>query len=992
MSQSHRLNKGGRIDRSQPLSFQFDGKSYGGYQGDTLASALLANGVHLTGRSFKYHRPRGIYTASVEEPNALVQLHEGAQTEPNSRATVTELFDGLTAKSQNAWPSLKFDVMAVNGLFSSILTAGFYYKTFMWPGSWWMFYESFIRKAAGMGKGTYLTDKTQYERANAHCDVLVVGAGPAGLSSALEAAKNGSSVILVDQDALLGGQLLSEKDDENNDDEWLASIVSEVESHAEITVMTRTTAFGYYDHNTISLVERVTDHLAVSAQYIPRQRMWTIRARNVVLASGSVERPFVFGNNDLPGIMLASSSNTYIQRYGVKPGQKVVLFTNNDSIYRMINVLVEAGIKIQAIVDSRAKPGSQMFALASQHDIQVQSGHVVTCAHGKQHIQSVSVHAFDAKRQTVSNQAQSIDCDLLLMSAGWSPNLHLQSHIGIKPGYSDELGAFVPGICAKGQYCAGAILGHWNTKDAILSGKKVGKAAAGDVSQADINMATPTNTIDLEPLWEVPTPAGQKLKKFVDLQHDVTASDVEQAHTEGYVSVEHLKRYTTLGMATDQGKTSNINGMAIMARKRNMPLPKVGTTTFRPPYTPVAIGAIGGREIGRHFRPERLTPMHDLHLKDGAKFTQTGLWQRAWYYPKDQEGIRDAYRREANDVRKSVGMTDISTLGKIDVQGPDAAEFLNRVYTNGWKKLAVGKARYGIMLRDDGYVMDDGTTSRLSEDHFFMTTTTVGAGKVLSHLEFLLETDWPELKVHVTSSTEQWAAMAIAGPKSRELLQNLNSDINFDTSAFPPMAVRVGQIEDTTVRVNRISFSGELAFEVYTEAGYGAALWDLVRKEGKKFNLVTYGTEALGALRIEKGHVAAPELDGRTTMADMGLAKMASSKKAFVGSVLSKRLGLNREDRPSLVGLKPLNQNDELLSGTILFPKVPKPQGHGQGHISSVTYSPALGHNIALGFLEGGVNRIGETILAVNAVRDEQVTVEVVSPHFYDPKGERQNA
>lgn len=987
MTQSHRLNQGGLIDRAQPVTFEFDGKTYGGYQGDTLASALLANGVHLTGRSFKYHRPRGIYTAGEDEPNALMQLHDGAATEPNSKSTVTELFNGLQAKSQNAWPSLKFDVLAINGLFSSILTAGFYYKTFMWPGSWWMFYEKIIRRAAGMGKGTYLTDNTTYEKAHDHCDVLVVGAGPAGLSAALEAASNGAKVTLVDQDSQLGGQLLSA-----DDDLQLAGLVTKVQGHERITVMTRTTAYAYYDHNTLSLVERVTDHLAVSAHYIPRQRMWTVRAKNVVLATGASERPFVFGNNDLPGIMLAGGVKTYVRRYGVKPGQNVVLFSNNDSIYGMVDDLVRAGINIKAIVDSRSHPSEKMLTIAREHNIQVLSGHVVTCAHGKQHISSVSINAYDADSHTVSAQQHAISCDLLLLSSGWSPNLHLQSHSGIKPDYSDELGAFLPGPCAKGQYCAGAVLGYWDTEAAISSGKKVGQAAAGDLSQADIVIIAPSNSIDLQPLWEVPSPAGQKLKKFVDLQHDVTANDVLQAHSEGYISVEHLKRYTTLGMATDQGKSSNINGMAIMAHARNVALPKVGTTTFRPPYTPVAIGAIAGREVGRHFQPQRLTPMHDTHLKAGAKITQTGLWQRAWYYPKGQESVDDAYHREAAGVRKSVGMTDVSTLGKIDVQGPDAAEFLNRVYTNGWKMLAVGKARYGIMLRDDGYVMDDGTTSRLSEDHFFMTTTTVGAGKVLSHLEFLLETDWPELRVHVTSSTEQWAGMAIAGPQSRALLQNLNTDIKFDNADFPPMGVRTGQIDGTPIRVHRISFSGELAFEVYIEAGYGAALWDLIRNRGESFDLVMYGTEALGAMRIEKGHVAGPELDGRTTLADMGLEKMASSKKAFVGSVLSKRSGLDREGRPALVGLKPIKQSDKLLSGTILFPKGSKPQGHGQGHISSVTYSPALGHNIALGFLEGGVSRIGETIVAINALRDEQVVVEVVSPHFYDPKGERQNA
>lgn len=987
MNQSRRLKQGGRIDRTTPLKFEFNGKYYDGYQGDTLASALLANNIHLIARSFKYHRPRGIYSAGVEEPNALLQLHSGAKSEPNTRATLTELTQGLESKSQNAWPSVKFDLMAVNGLFSSVLTAGFYYKTFMWPGSWWMFYEKFIRKAAGMGTGTYLTDKTQYEKAHAHCDVLVIGAGPAGLSAALEAANNGAKVILVDQDFELGGQLLSE-----GDDDWLSSQVQEIQDHDQITIMTRTTAFGYYDHNVVNLVERVSDHLSSSPDYVPRQRMWTVRAQNVVLATGALERPFVFGNNDIPGIMLASGARTYIRRFGVKPGQAAVLFTNNDSIYEMIGDLLEAGIKIQVIVDSREQPSTEVMLIARQHNIHVRSGQVITSAHGGKHIHSVSINSYDVATNTVSSDAKKINCDLLLMSAGWSPIVHLQSHVGIKPTYSDDLSAFLPGDCPQGQYCAGSVLGHWNTATARQSGVIAGRAAASGSSLQPGSAPRPSNSIRLEPLWEVPSPADKKLKKFVDLQHDVTASDVVQAHTEGYVSVEHMKRYTTLGMATDQGKTSGINGMAIMARQRNMPLPKVGTTTFRPPYTPAAIGAFGGRETGHHFRPERLSPMHDLHVQAGAEITQTGLWQRAWYYPKSGEKIGNAYRREANTVRNSVGITDISTLGKIDVQGPDAAEFLNRIYVNGWAKLAVGKSRYGVMLRDDGYVMDDGTTSRLSEDHFFMTTTTVNAGKVLSHMQFLLEADWPELRVHVSSSTEQWAGMAVAGPKSRELLQSLNSDIAFSQDDFPPMALRCGHIDGIPVRVSRISFSGELAFEVYTPAGFGAALWRLILEDGKEFNLTPYGTEALGTLRIEKGHVAGPELDGRTTLNDLGLGKMASSKKAFVGNVLCNRPGLCQDNRPTLVGLKPINQDDKLLGGTILFPNELNPQGHGQGHVSSVTYSPALGHYIALGFLQGGTTRIGETILAVNALRGEQVAVNVVSPHFYDPEGGRANA
>ena len=983
----NRLPKSG-LGRKR-IRFTFDGGEYEGWEGDTLAAALLANGVHLTARSFKYHRPRGIYSAGQEEPNALVELHLPGRVEPNSKVTTVELFDGLVAKSQNRWPSLKLDLMGVNNLLSPVFTAGFYYKTFMWPGKWWMRYESVIRRAAGLGRASLEHDPDEYEKAHAFCDTLVIGAGPAGIEAALAASRSGRRVLLVEQDFEAGGDLLSDSDLSRR--AWLEARLQSIHEAGNIKLMTRTTAFGFYDHNVVGLVEKVADHLPAASEYIPRQRMWTVRARNIIVAVGALERPFVFGNNDLPGIMLASAGRSYINRHAVRPGREAVIFTNNDSPYRQVRDMIRAGVKINAIVDSRTVIDTDITAPAEREGIRIHKGQVVTEAHGKKHLKAVTVNRYHSAGHQVEAQGTRLNCDLLLLSAGWSPVVHLQSHIGLKPVYDEDLAAFVPGQMKESHQACGAARGIWSWEDAVESGQKAGALAASDPQTAEPILA-PKDNLNIQPLWVVPTPEGKKLKKFVDLQHDVTADDVAQAHREGYVSVEHLKRYTTLGMATDQGKLSNINGLAIMAEQRQEKIQQVGTTVFRPPYSPISIGALAGRERGRHFRPERLSPLHDRHFEKGAKWTQTGLWQRAWYYPKEGETVRHAYIREAAAVRASVGMTDVSTLGKIDVQGPDAAEFLNRVYVNGWKGLPVGKARYGVMLREDGYVLDDGTTSRISDHHFFMTTTTANAGKVMTHLEYLLECVWPDLKVHVTSVTEQWAGMAIAGPNARSVLSSVIRDVDFTNQAFPFMGVRHGHVKGVRVRICRISFSGEQAYEIYSPAGFGCAIWDELTKAGEAYGMTHYGTEALGAMRIEKGHVAGPELDGRTTLADLGLDKMASSKKPYLGQVLARREGMAREDRPTLVGLKPVYGSQKLSAGSILFTRSAAKQGHGEGHVSSTTYSPVVGQELALGLLVQGKRRVGEVVMAVNPTSNEEIPVEVVSPHFHDPKGEKMHA
>ncbi len=1028
--QEFRLKSGGRIDRSRPLSFRFDGRSYTGHAGDTLASALLANGVTLVGRSFKYHRPRGIYSAGIEEPNALVTLRSGGRHEPNVPATMIELFDGLEAHSQNRWPSLRHDVMSAVGHFPKVFAAGFYYKTFMGPTRRaWMFYEHFIRKAAGMGDPTTAPDPDRYEKAHAFCDLLVVGGGPAGLAAAITAGRAGLRVILVEDDAGLGGSLLSRRDKAAS--EWLSAALAELAALPGVRVMTRTCAFGAYDGMTFALLERVSDHLAVPAPFQPRQRYWRVRAGQAILATGMIERPIVFGNNDLPGVMLASAARTYANRFAALPGRQVVVFTNNDSAYTAAEDLRAAGAAV-SVIDARAEVAEALRARMRAAGIELHSGFAVGCANGTRAVTSVDIVPFDAARAQAARVHKRLPCDLLAVSGGWTPTLHLLAQRGCKPVHDEARAMLVAATVPDGFHLAGGAAGTGTLSACIESGMAAANAAVAASGHAPAAPGRPlaavpsadTDEDGIVPVWTIPDPLGQRAKKkFVDLQHDVGADDIVLAHREGYASVEHLKRYTTLGMANDQGKTSNLNALAILAGLSGRAIGEVGTTTFRPPFRPIAIGALTGPETGLHFRPIRRSPMHDWHERNGAVFTTTGLWLRPWYFPKPGESRADAYTRETAQVRRAVGLTDVSSLGKIDVQGPDAAEFLNRVYVNGFAKLAVGRARYGVMLRPDGIVLDDGTTSRISEHHYFMTTTTAGAGKVMSQLEYLLQTAWPDLRVHVTSVTGQWAGMAVSGPSSRDLLRRVIPDVDLSDAALPFMGVAHGHAGDIPVRILRVSFSGERAYEVYTPAGYGMAMWQTICDQGAGLDLTVYGTEALGALRIEKGHAAGGELEGRTTLADLGLARMASNAKPFLGGALARREGLADETRPRLVGLELAGGAGELRAGAILCDPAarhrrgfadgsptlsdlaPDPaaagftaangsghMGHGIGFISSVTWSPELQRTIALGFVAGGTSRIGEEIDAVFPLRDEMTKVRVTSPHFVDPEGERLHA
>ncbi|MEP7329937.1 MAG: 2Fe-2S iron-sulfur cluster-binding protein, partial [Betaproteobacteria bacterium] len=777
MTQPYRLPAGGSIDRAHPIRFEYDGIGYAGYAGDTLASALLANGVHLVGRSFKYHRPRGIVSAGTEEPNALVQLARGARTEPNARATTLELYEGLVAASQNCWPSVRFDIGAINNLISRFIPAGFYYKTFMWPPTprWWLKYEHVIRHAAGMGRAATAPDPDRYEHQYAHCDVLVIGGGTTGLAAARAAASTGATVIVCDENPRWGGGPLDL--DITIDDiaaaQWGEDVVQQLATQPHVTLLSRTTAFGYYDGNLVGAVERVADHLVSPNPCAPRQRMWKIRAKAVVLASGAFERGIVYANNDLPGTMLASAARTYVQRYGVRPGKQAVIFTNNDGAYADALVMHAAGIEIVAVVDVR--PESQLAgglpARARAAGIPVRANSVIVGAYGSQHVAAVDIAPHGG------GPVKRVDCDLVCVSGGWNPAVHLFSQARGKLRYDDALAAFVPASSPLPILPAGAANGHFDLAAALQDGHAAGLASAARAGAAGTTSCSAPRAISppcaaLQPLWAVPA-GSTSAKRFVDLQNDVTVNDIALAAREGYQAVEHLKRYTTLGMGTDQGKTSNIVGLALMAEQLSVSIPEVGTTTFRPPYTPVTLGVVPGAETGAHVAPTRYSAMHEWHASRGARFVNAGMWKRPHSYPRTGETEDDAANREALNVRSNVGVVDVSTLGKIELQGRDVAELLNRVYINRWDTLAVGRCRYGVMLRDDGLVMDDGTTSRLAPTHYLMTTTTVNAVKVMQHLEYLLQAVWPELDVYATSVTEQWSAAALSGPKAREVLSTL---------------------------------------------------------------------------------------------------------------------------------------------------------------------------------------------------------------------------
>ena len=981
MTQVNRL-KGGQIDRTQTLNFTFDGKSYQGHGGDTLASALLANNVRLMGRSFKYHRPRGPLTAGSEEPNALVELRSGARQEPNTRATTAELFEGLSANSQNRWPSLKFDAMAINDRFSNFLTAGFYYKTFMWPAAFWeKVYEPIIRKAAGLGSLSMQADPDEYDKGFRHCDLLIIGAGPSGIMAALTAGRSGAQVILADEDFAFGGRLNSETFAINDEaaDIWVQASIVELSALSNVRLMTRTTVIGAFDHGIYGAVERVSDHLIQPESGKPRQILWRIYAAKTILAAGATERPIAFENNDRPGIMLASAIRSYANRWAATPAQRIAIFTNNDDGHRTATDLHAAGVKIAAVIDTRADAPRSL-------DYEVLQGAQVTDTKGRLGLSFAEVELADGSMRT-------IECNAMGVSGGWNPNVHLTCHQRGRPTWDDGLAAFVPGeILPPGMSVTGAALGHLSTHGALENGVKAAKTALGLKGRTAKLPSAEDAPVTQTPFWYVEGCS----RAWLDQQNDVTVKDVKLSHQEGFRSVEHLKRYTTLGMATDQGKTSNLGGLAIMAELAGKSIPEVGTTIFRPPYTPTAIGVMAGRIRGMDFHPTRLTPSHYWAKERGAVFVEVGNWLRAQWFPIEGETHwRQSVDREVAATRASVGVCDCTTLGKIDVQGTDAAAFLNKVYCNGFAKLAVGKVRYGLMLREDGIAMDDGTAARLDEDHFVVTTTTANAGKVYQHMEFVRQCLYPDLDVQLISTTESWAQYAVAGPNSRALLQKIvDADYDITNEGFPFMAcANITVCGGLRARLFRISFSGELAFEVAVPARYGDALMRKLMEEGEEFNVTPYGTEALGVMRIEKGHAAGNELNGTTTALNLGMGRMVSKIKDSIGSKLSEREGLNEAEALKMIGIKPIDGNDKVTAGGHLMNKDgPVNATHDQGYVTSAAFSPSLNSMIGLGFLKNGDERLGEKMRLVSPVTDLNVDVEIVSAHFIDPEGGRQRA
>ena len=995
MSQPFRLNKEGLINRNKKISFTFNGKKLFGYEGDTIASALIANGIHLVGRSFKYHRPRGFFGAGVEEPNAKLQVEFNGHSEPNVNATEMELVEGLSATSQNCWPSVNFDIGAINNFLKMFFPAGFYYKTFMWPKSfWYKIYEPFIRKAAGLGVASIEKDKERYEHKFEYCDLLVTGSGPSGLASAYAAAKNGAKVILAEDKPRFGGTLLT--DDVSIDNlsgkDWAEKIITELKSMPNVTVKNRSQVFGYYDHNMLVMFERVSDHLEKKSKFTPRQRLWYIRAKETILSTGSIERPIVFGNNDTPGIFLSAAAKEYMKVYGVLVGKKPLIFTNNDSAYETALEFKKNNVE-PIILDTREEHSSELIDEAKSKGIDIRFSHGVIVANGYKKVKSAKIGKLNKDKNSFE-KIETIECDCICVSGFWTPSVHLASQSGNKLKYEEKIDAFIPDKKKQHETSVGAANGSFTLEESLKHGFENGSNLSAKITETKTEISIPNVNEKKygahDKFWCMPLPKNENPKRFVDFQNDVSVSDIEIALREGYRSIEHVKRYTTLGMATDQGRTSNLNGLQLVSNIENKIVPEVGHTTFRPPFTPITIGTIVGREVGMEYMPTRKTPMHEWHEKNNAVFVDAGAWKRPRYYKQGNETLFEASKREAKNVRENVGICDVTTLGKIDIKGPDAAEFLNRVYTNAWMKLPVGKARYGLMLREDGIVMDDGTTTRISENHYHMTTTTAQAANVLSHLEYYLQIVWPELNVNVVSTTEQWAGAAIAGPKSRDMLSKLYPDLDVSNDALPFMGYKEAEFFGVPSRIFRISFSGELAYEINVKSDHGMFMWEKMMEVGKEFGNQPYGTEALSTLRIEMGHVAGPELDGRTIPSDVSLNGLVSKKKDFIGKNSLGREAFNVESRQKIVGLIPIDRKSSIPEGSHIVQdqnaKLPNPK---LGHVSSSCWSVENNNPFSLAIMKDGKNMIGKKFFAVSPLKNKSIEVEVISSHYVDPEGKR---
>ncbi|TNC52370.1 sarcosine oxidase subunit alpha [Rubellimicrobium rubrum] len=996
MTQAFRIPGAGRVDHAKPVRFTFDGKTVEGREGDTVASALLANGIHLLGRSFKYHRPRGIVSAGSEEPNALVGTSRGpGRSEPNTRATMQEVWDGLTVESQNRWPGLDFDVGAINDRFGRFLPAGFYYKTFMWPRSFWdKVYEPFIRRAAGLGRSPTEPDPDHYASRHLHCDVLVVGSGPAGLAAALSAGRSGAQTVLVDEHAEMGGTLLSEpgvRIDGQGAWGWLDAALAELRGLPNVRLMTRTTAIGYYHQNMVGLCQKLTDHMAAPPEGAPRERLWRVRAGQVVLAQGAIEKPLVFDGNDRPGVMLAGAARTFLHRFGVKVGHRAVVVTSHDSAWHAAFDLARAGVAVAAVVDVRPEVSRVLTGQAEALGIEVLTGHTVTGTTGRLRVASVRVNPVRGGRV---GAGRTIACDALLMCGGWTPSLHLFSHTKGSLAWDAGAGAFLPDRKTEECEIAGAGRGLWGIAAALDDGAKAGAAAAkamGRVAGVGTFAVEADRTGDGVVVKELPTDRNAGLAKaFIDFQNDVTAKDIRLAVREGMRSIEHVKRYTTNGMATDQGKLSNINGLMIAADALGKEAPQVGLTTFRPPYTPTTFGALAGYHKGSHFEVTRRTPIDAWAEAQGAVFEPVALWRRAWYFPQFGEDMHAAVARECRAVRTQVGMFDASTLGKIEVVGPDAAAFLERMYTNPWARLQPGRCRYGLLLGEDGFIRDDGVIGRLADDKFHVTTTTGGAARVLNMMEDYLQTEWPDLDVWLTSTTEQWAVVALQGPNARTVLEPLVEGLDLSDAAFPHMAVAECTVAGFPARLFRVSFTGELGFEVNVPARHGLALWEAIWAAGQPHGITAYGTETMHILRAEKGFIlVGQDTDGTVTPGDAGLDwAIGKQKKDFVGKRSLQRPDIVAKGRKQLVGLLTEDPKVVLEEGAqiVADPNQPLPMTM-IGHVTSSYWSEAMGRSIAMALIEGGRDRMGEVLHIPMPGRTLRATV--AAANFVDPDGLR---
>ncbi|GGX53036.1 sarcosine oxidase subunit alpha [Tateyamaria omphalii] len=973
-----RVDGKGLIDRSQPVTFRFDGTAYRGFAGDTLASALLANDVRHVARSFKYHRPRGILTAGSEEPNALMTIGRGASADPNVRATVQELFEGLEARSQNSWPSLGFDLLSVNDLAAPFLGAGFYYKTFMWPRVFWeKVYEPFIRRAAGLGALSGEQDADHYEKAYAFCDVLVIGAGPAGLMAAWTAAQSGVRVILADEDSRMGGRLNAETlaIDGASGADWAARMVSELAAMDNVRLMPRTTVTGAHDGGTFGALERVSHHSNGVPKGGVKETFWRIVAKRSVLAAGAIERHVAFRNNDRPGVMAASAVRAYLNRFGVSPGKAVTVFANNDDAHRTAMDLQDAGVHVAAVIDSRRDA-------QAMGDYRLMSSAMVSDGHGRRGLEAISVRT--------ASGVEKIATDCLAVSGGWNPTVHMTCHMNGRPTWQDDIASFVPTPGAiPGMDTAGACNGSFATAACLAEGAAAAMRSLEALGATSTEVAVPEaddSAYKIEPLWAVPGNG----RAWLDFQNDVSVKDVKQAAQENFASVEHMKRYTTQGMATDQGKNSNVAALAVLADATGRGIPETGTTTFRPPYSPVALAALGAGAQGKGFAPERKTTSHAATVAAGAPMIEAGLWYRPSYYPlPDETTWRQSCDREVGWVRNTVGICDVSTLGKIDIQGPDAAQLLDFVYTNMFSTLKENRVRYGLMLREDGFVMDDGTTARLGPNHYVMTTTTAAAGQVMRHLEFVTQALRPDWDVRIMSVTEQWAQFAVAGPKARTLLNGL-LDHSIDDDQWPFMSCGTVGVQGVEGRLFRISFSGEHAYEIAVPSRFGDSLFRLLVARAEALGGGAYGMEALNVLRIEKGFITHAEIDGRVTAQDIGMERMLSKKKDFIGATMARRPGLTEDGRAQLVGLKPAGAVKQLTAGAHIYSDGEEPMHeHDQGYVTSVGFSPTLGHYVGLGFVRDGLIRHGDVLNMVDHVRGIQTRVELCDPVFFDPEGGR---